>query len=52
MRPLGLGNKRKMDEAVMDLPLPDSPTTPRLRPVSSENVTPFTALLTPRRLTR
>src|SRR5262245_13602790 len=35
---------------VIDLPLPDSPTIPRLLAVSSAKLTPSTALLTPRRL--
>ena len=39
-----------MDSAVIDLPLPDSPTMPRLLPVSSLKLTPSTARLTPRRL--
>src|SRR5215475_5904963 len=35
------------DCMVMDLPLPDSPTTPRVRPLSTENDASCTALTTP-----
>src|ERR1043166_4742877 len=41
-----------MESAVIDLPLPDSPTMPRLLPRSSVKLTPLTALLMPRRLVR
>src|SRR5215204_526278 len=43
----GLGLSCMMERAVTLLPLPDSPTIPRVSPASSENETPSTALTTP-----
>jgi hypothetical protein len=40
----------RMEKPVMDLPAPDSPTRPRIRPRSSEKLTPATALTTPLRV--
>src|ERR671913_1379645 len=43
----GLGLSCMMERAVTLLPLPDSPTIPKVSPASSENETPSTALTTP-----
>src|SRR5271170_5225272 len=39
---------RRIESAVTLLPLPDSPTTPRLSPSAMSNETPSTAVLQPR----
>src|SRR5690606_5121045 len=46
------GNSSKPMTAlpIVDLPAPDSPTTPRISPRSSDSVTPSTATRLPRRL--
>ena len=44
----GSGSNRRIDRAVMVLPQPDSPTTPRVSPASTWKVTPSTARTTPR----
>src|SRR5215467_2510337 len=46
MRP-GSGISRRIDSAVTDLPLPDSPTMPRLSPGWRSKLTPSTALIIP-----
>src|SRR5439155_557943 len=43
MRPGGCGTKPMIDSAVTLLPHPDSPTMPRVRPVSSDRLMPSTA---------
>src|SRR5262245_32335662 len=43
MRPGGSGISRSTLSAVTDLPQPDSPTTPRVRPRSTSKDTPSTA---------
>src|SRR2546423_10193395 len=46
MRP-GSGMRRRMDGAVIDLPLLDSPTMPTVSPLFTSKLTPSTALTTP-----
>src|SRR2546429_234514 len=46
MRP-GSGTSLNSERAVIDLPLPDSPTMPRLSPGYSSKLTPSTALTMP-----
>src|SRR5688572_1466824 len=48
MRPGGCGTRPMMERAVTLLPQPDSPTTPSVRPRSSEKSTPSTARTSPR----
>ena len=48
MRP-GRGTICNIDCAVTLLPQPDSPTTPRVRPLAMVRLAPFTALTTPSR---
>src|SRR5262249_17547381 len=51
MRPLtmrpGWGTRRRMERAVVDLPLPDSPTMPTVSPRSTRKETSSTAFTTP-----
>ena len=47
MRPAGLGTIPNMDQAVMLLPEPDSPTMPRVSPLRSSKSIPSTALTIP-----
>ena len=41
------GNSRAIDNAVMDLPQPDSPSSAKVSPRATENETPSTARTTP-----
>jgi len=50
--PGGLGTRRMIDSAVIDLPQPDSPTTAKVSPRRSENETSSTALMMPERVKR
>src|SRR5579859_500887 len=43
----GSGTRRRIDRAVIDLPLPDSPTMPRVSPGYRSKVTPSTARTMP-----
>ena len=47
MRPGGSGIRRKIDKAVTDLPLPDSPTSPTVLPASIDSERPSTARTVP-----
>ena len=51
-QPSGLGTRRMIDSAVIDLPQPDSPTTAKVSPRRRENETSSTALTTPERVNR
>src|SRR5437764_2769993 len=49
MRP-GASTRPRMEQAVTDLPDPDSPTRPRTSPPATAALTPSTALMTPARV--
>src|ERR1051326_7858379 len=46
----GVGSSRTIESAVTDLPQPDSPTMPSVRPASTLKLTPSTACTTPSRV--
>src|SRR5262245_58947413 len=46
----GASTKPMMEQAVTDLPDPDSPTSPRTSPLATVKLAPSTALMTPARV--